>query len=96
MSDRFIEYLEQHPWAETDDLENEVEGRARELRKARQRLENAGHLTSTPVRHPGTPRKGNTLEPQSTSGIQPRPALRDTPGRPPVTSKEPRPTVPPP
>jgi AAA domain len=46
---RVLDWLEQHPWATTTELDDGVEGRAEEVRFARQRLLGAGRVkTETP------------------------------------------------
>lgn len=56
--ERVIAWIEEHPWATTDELDEGVEGRATEVRAARRRLKEAGHLCATPSAQVGRPGKG--------------------------------------
>ena len=69
---RILDYLAEHPWTETDDLTQHVEGRARELRRARQRLQEAGRVTSAPsaaVGHPGQAMRWNLSNQAASSPV---------------------------
>jgi hypothetical protein len=55
---RILDYLAEHPWATTEDVDHEPEGREQQLREARKRLKEAGRVYSTPSAEVGRPGKG--------------------------------------
>jgi hypothetical protein len=56
--ERVLAWVTAHPWALTGELDAGVQGRATEVRAARQRLEGAGRLVSIPSRNLGRPGTG--------------------------------------
>jgi AAA domain len=72
---RVLQWVADHPWATTDDLDNEVEGRATEVRKARRRLQDAGHLYAAPSRQVGHPGKGMRWNLNNQAAQNPVPGL---------------------
>lgn len=94
---RILDHLRDHAWITTDELHNDVQGRASEVRKARHRLETAGRITRAPshkVGHPGRADRWN-LAPEAGQSPVPLPGTgQDGSLAPPVTSDEPRPPVP--
>jgi hypothetical protein len=94
---RILDYLAEHPWATTDELENDVEGRAAELRRARRRLEEAGRVSSAPSASVGRPGKATrwNLTNHAASHPVPLPGTgQDGPPARPAGEDEPRPHVP--
>jgi RecA-family ATPase len=55
--ERVLAYLAEHPWATTEEVDKDPEGREIELRNARKRLAQAGRLTSAPSAKLGRPGK---------------------------------------
>jgi hypothetical protein len=94
---RVLDYLLEHSWATTDEVDNNVTGRLQEVRKARQRLSEAGRLTSTPSAKLGRPGKGLRWNPSNEAASSPVPLFPDAPGHPvpkSVTNSQPRPPRP--
>jgi len=53
--ERILDYLSEHPWATTTELEEEPHGRAESLRAARKKLQETGRIYSTPSNQLGRP-----------------------------------------
>ena len=86
---RILDHLADHPNATTDELENDVEGNAAELRAARKRLLDAGRVTRTPSRDLGLPGKAmrwNTAPENESSPVPLSKTGQDADTSPPVTN----------
>ncbi len=71
---RILDYLDEHPWATTTELDDDVEGRASEVRAARKRLETAGRVkthTSAELGRVGRFTHWNTSDPATETSFHP-------------------------
>lgn len=70
---RILDWLEEHAWATTDELDNGVEGRATEVRAARIRLQKAGRVSSAQSATLGRPGKAMRWNTSNDAGYNPVP-----------------------
>jgi hypothetical protein len=73
--ERVLDWLAEHPWATTEELDTGVTGQAQQVRKARQRLHEAGRLSSAPSHKLGRPGRDTRWNLSNEAAQSPVPTL---------------------
>jgi hypothetical protein len=95
---RVLDFLAAHPWATTDEVNENVQGRASEVRAARKRLLAEGRITRQASAEVGRPGKGMRWNISTEAGsyrVPPRGTPQDGDAQRPLRTAQSRPTVPP-